>query len=164
MDEWEALKHAVTAARYSTCQKSQRGVVIWRRCAGPAGILSHGWNHPAVGRCDGSAACRRDCSKTCVHAEMYALTDAAQLGKGIRGAEMLHVKVVDGEPVPSGPPSCWQCSRHIAFSGLVAMWLLEEVDGEPRLVRYNPVEFHRLTLERCGLHPYGGSEEPPTGV
>lgn len=158
MDEWEALAHAVGAANWSRCQKSQRGVVIWRR---NSGVLSLGWNAPVIGQCDGSEACRRDCAKLCVHAEQHALQEAAKYGKGIHGAEMLHVKIVDGKPVTSGPPSCWQCSRAICQSNLTAMWLLHEgPDGDPELVRYDTREFHRLTLEHCGIHPYADAPTP----
>jgi deoxycytidylate deaminase len=158
MTEWEALAKAVEAAGWSGCQKSQRGVVIWQR---KGGVLSVGYNSPVMGKCDGSAACRRDCAKLCVHAEQHALQEAAKYGKGVRGAEMLHVKVVNGQAVVSGPPSCWQCSRSICQSNLAAMWLLHEgADGDPQLVRYDTMEFHRLTLEQCGIHPYSDAPEP----
>jgi len=157
MDERDALVIAVEAARTSPCQKSKRGVVIWRR---GGGILSTGFNHPAHGTCDGSESCRRDCSKTCIHAEQDAMWEASRYGKAIQDVEMLHVKVIDGNPVPSGPPSCWQCSKMLVNSGIKAMWLLEEVDGEPTLKQYTTLGFHRLTLINCGLHPHGPDIEP----
>ena len=121
-----------------------------------------GFNHPpAPFTCDGSTACREACGKVCVHAEADALLQAT---KGLPdpwfmgGAEMLHVKVVNGREVPSGPPSCWQCSRLILESGIAGMWLLHEEGFQ----RYTPEEFHRLTLEHCGLPVI--TEGSPKGV
>jgi len=152
MDEHDALKKAIEAAGWSGCQKSQRGVAIWRRSGG---LISQDTNRPAAGRCDGSDACRRSCGKLCIHAEANAILSAQQWGKPMRGGEMIHVKVVDGQAVPSGPPSCWQCSRTILRSGLEAMWLLHANEGgDPVLVRYTATEFHDLTLRYCRIHPY----------
>lgn len=126
--------------------------MIWRRSGG---LLSQGYNHPVDSPCDGSDACRADCAKRCLHAEQHAIMEAQRYGKGIQGAEMLHVKIVDDQPVPSGEPSCWQCSRVIIGSDLAAMWLLVLNDeGEPVLRRYTTREFHELTLRNCGIHPY----------
>lgn len=158
MTEWDALKKAVEAAGYSGCQKSKRGVVIWRRTGG---VVSMSANVPAIGRCDGSTRCRKDCGKLCVHAEANAIFDAHLFGKPVARCEMLHVKVVDGKPVASGPPSCWQCSRAILRAGLEAMWLLRpgpEDGDDPVLVRYTADEFHRETLKTCGIYPF--SVEP----
>ncbi len=143
-DEHWALSVAVGVANQSPCRKSQRGVVIWA----PTGLVATGYNHlPAGMICDGSATCREHCGKRCIHAEAHALLCA------LRGAalvsDMLHVKVVAREPVPSGGPSCWQCSRHILDRGIRRMWLLHE-DG---LRAYTAEEFHRLTLEACGMAP-----------
>ncbi len=140
-DEHDALVLAVRAARRSPCAKSQRGAVIWKRLAG---IVVPGWNHPPEPMsCSGSLHCREHCNKFCVHAEADAILRA---GVDLQGCEMLHVKVVDGEPVPSGGPSCWQCSRLILQSGIKTMWLLH--DG---LRGYDAHEFHLLTLHECGL-------------
>jgi len=158
-DENAALKMAVMVARDSPCAKSKRGVIVFDR---RWGLLAAGNNHPPEGfRCDGSDACREHCNKLCVHAEMDALSELNR-EMGIRSEyhalltdeeriilkpEMLHVKVVDSEAVPSGHPSCWQCSRHIINFGIVAMWLLHE-DG---LRRYGPQEFHEHTLRNLQL-------------
>jgi len=153
MDENEALLKAVEAASWSRCKRSQRGAVIWRRTGGS--MLAEGCNSPLHGECDGSDACKIDCSKRCLHAEQSALLDAQRWGKGVAGTEMLHTKVVDGKPVPSGEPSCWECSKLIATSNLVAMWLLvRNSNGDPVLRRYTPREFHELTLRNCGIFPY----------
>ena len=63
--------------------------------------------------------------------------------------EILHVKINDKEEaVFSGPPSCWQCSRHILdLNQFKKIWLYHE-DG---LKSYSPKEFHDKTLETCNL-------------
>lgn len=142
--ERDALKDAVIAAAHSGCQKSRRGVVIFHRHLG--GLLTSGANHPpAPFKCDGSKACRKSCNKICIHAEEDAIL---KVGTPLHGYEMLHVKVVGGEAVASGGPSCWQCSRDILQAGFERMWLLHEGG----LRAYSPIEFHRLTLETKGLH------------
>lgn len=137
----EALERAVFAAGKSPCQKSKRGAVIWDR----GGPWETGYNHPPEPfKCDGSAKCREHCNKRCIHAEVDAIMNmpVTPIDK-----EMLHIKVVDGEPVPSGPPFCWQCSRHILDAGIKTMWLLEE-DGWKS---YTAMEFHTITMRNCGI-------------
>lgn len=146
-----ALGWAVEAARHSECAKSQRGAAVW--APGEREPRATGWNHqPGALECDGSAACRAACGKRCIHAEADALLRLACPARArtrpLPELHLIHVKVEDGQPVASGPPSCWQCSRTVlAHGAVVAMWLLHE-DG---LRRYSPAEFHRLTLENCGL-------------
>ena len=66
----------------------------------------------------------------------------------LAGAHMLHIKIdTYGQPVSSGGPSCWQCSRLVADEPLEAFWLLEEQGW----TRYTPQEFHRATLRHHGL-------------
>lgn len=153
MTEYEALGWATGFGRLSPCAKSKRGVIIFRR---DTGLITSGFNTPPTGfDCDGSDACRRDCGKVCVHAEVAAILRAGRDQENIEGAEMLHVKVVGGVAVPSGPPSCWQCSRAILFAGLSWMWLYEEnplVGQAPILRRYGASEFHEATLRNCHLH------------
>lgn len=141
----KALDVAVQAGGMSPCAKSKRGVVIWTRVGG---VYARGWNHPPEGfRCHGDDACRAACGKVAIHAEMDALINAHRVGIPVGGKEMLHIKVVNGKAVPSGPPSCVHCSKHLIHAGLSGMWLLHE-DG---LKRYTVQEFHRLTLEHLGL-------------
>lgn len=141
--EHHALKAAIIAASRSGCAKSQRGVAIFDR---QDGLLVTGTNHPPKNfHCDGSGGCRRDCNKLCIHAEQDALS---KVHAPLYGWEMLHVKVVNGKAVPSGPPSCWQCSRLILAAQLNYMWLLHK-DG---LRSYSVAEFHSLTLKECGLY------------
>lgn len=139
----QALERAVRMAAQSPCEKSKRGVAIWD----PElfDILCANHNHPPRGfSCDGSEECRANCGKHCVHAEMAAILDAKS---GLHRCHMIHVKVVDGEAVPSGPPSCAECSKHILEAGIKVMWLLHE-DG---LRGYTALEFHELSLQARGL-------------
>jgi deoxycytidylate deaminase len=128
-------------ARQSGCQKSKRGAVL----VGRGGRMFVGYNRPAIGSCDGSVACRRDCSKICIHAEQTALLEA---GHDAWLGEMFHIKVVDGAPVPSGEPSCVECSKLMLRAHISGMWLLQ-ADGWRR---WPMPDFHEATLENLGLH------------
>ncbi len=141
------VRTAVGVGALSPCVKSKRGVVIWYpNHAGDPVIVAVGHNAPAIGACDGSDTCRRDCGRICVHAEQAALLNARTFATHY--SEMLHVKVVDGAAVEGGPPSCAECSKLILASGIKAMWLLEVGRG---WVRRTAEEFHRETLRNCGL-------------
>lgn len=137
------LPYAVTIGSSSPCCKSKRGVVTWDTSTGEMLTLAHN-RPPDPFVCTKDAACKAVCGKVCVHAEegaMFCLTPAD------RNVHMLHVKVVDGEAVPSGPPSCVRCSAKIlAICGITGMWLLHEDD----LRLYDPVEFHKLSLQHHG--------------
>ena len=126
----------------TTCL-SKRGVIIWRHDDMENPYVARATNGPAgQEECSGNSACKATCSRFSVHAEQRALIAA---GKGARGAEMLHIKTVNGQIVASGPPSCPQCSKLLVESGIKTMWLLHE-DGWRR---YPTEEFHRLTLDHC---------------
>lgn len=162
-----ALQRAISHAINGNCSKSRRGVAIWR----PRGsLLSVACNRRADGlRCDGSAACRRDCKQICTHAEEVALHAA---GVSVKGAELLHIEMVlqddipsDIEPgkqiiiddwtgVPSGPPSCVECSKMILEAGIAGVHLFH-ADGWRR---YTAVEFHQATLQALRLY----AESKPT--
>jgi len=155
------VRRAVQEARRSPCAKSKRGVVIWRPAPDSGDLDGHvealGFNAQPPGFvCDGSSACKAACAKICEHAEAAALRDLGPRCQDQR-LELLHVKVVvptGGHPrcaarlADSGPPSCWQCSKAILLDGRVAgVWLFHESGWR----RYTPADFHRLTLEHCGL-------------
>lgn len=143
---------AVEAGSWSPCAKSKRGVAIYRTILtmqDPVGqVVSIGHNaQPRGFGCDGSDECRTNCGKLCEHAEASALRRTRE-PVVFNELDMLHAKVVDGALVPSGPPSCWQCSKAIlADRRIGGVWLFHE-DGWRR---YTAVEFHRLTLETCEL-------------
>ena len=139
----DALAFAIDKTEDSRCQKSKRGVTIWNPATWE--IDGVGTNGPPHGfACDGSIACRMHCNKLCTHAEVDALMDA---GTEAYGDELLHVKVVDGRVVVSGPPSCWQCSREIVAAGISGVWLLHETGWR----RYTAEAFHEATLRHCEL-------------
>lgn len=164
---------AVGAGRASPCQKSKRGVALWWPGGPVQAVIGH--NRPALGVCDGSEACRRDCAKICIHAEQAALLAAVANG-GARGAELVHIKVVDGQPVGGKGTCCVECSKLILAAGVAGVWLLEDVPAGPTAwVRYTPVRFQIATLRALGLHftperliPWcwscGGIDVPPDEV
>jgi deoxycytidylate deaminase len=146
-DEKWALNEAVKYADISKC-KSKRGVIIWNRFTGMVGA---GWNRPPFPfKCDGSEECRCDCAKTAVHAEQVALLDMISSNRSSHPyeCEMLHVKSVDGIPVFSDKPSCWQCSKLILEAKIPVMWLYLK-DG---LKSYTSEEFHQITLYNNNLY------------
>lgn len=164
MTEYEALAEAVKIGAQSPCAKSKRGVVIFVNEPLSEYVLGAGFNHPPKPfKCAATNECRRECGKICIHAEQAAIlnTDAQVLNEsdGFRGCDMLHVKVVDGKPVPSGGPSCVECSKLILEAGLAAMWLYEDRGGfgdGPKLYRYTAVEFHEQTLRHLELPTFRG--------
>lgn len=115
------VDQAVAFARRSPCAKSKRGVVILRE---NGSIVGAGFNHPPAGLvCTGDEACRAACGQLCVHAEMDALREVGNRGGPL---EVVHIKVVDGKPVPGGGPSCSPCARDMLDDGrVIAVWLLQ---------------------------------------
>jgi ADP-ribose pyrophosphatase YjhB (NUDIX family)/deoxycytidylate deaminase len=148
-----AIERAVSMACLSPCSKSKRGVVVLRA---NGTIVGSGFNHPPGGRaCAGTDACRADCGKLCVHAEMSALRDA---GSAAGPLEVVHVKVVDGRLVAGGGPSCSPCARDLLDDGrVVAVWLFH-VDGWRR---YPIADFYETTMRECGLPILLDSMERP---
>lgn len=154
-----AIDAAIAAARQSPCSKSKRGAAVFHPAT--TTVFGVGFNgQPGVFACTGSELCRQNCGKLCVHAESRALrhANAKHWTGDLFGLEMLHVKVVDGMLVPSGSPSCWQCSREVVDSRLSAMWLYLSVPSTSDMVppsdewrRYTAADFHQQTLTNCGI-------------
>jgi len=159
-----AIDTARRAALESPCQKSKRGVALFNRETADlivrnggmyrTMIAGTGFNGPPPGFiCDGSEACRADCGKFCVHAEVRGIR-AAGILDDVGDLELVHVKVVGGLVVDSGPPSCWQCSREVLDVGLRGVWLFEQpVDrtAAPGWRYYTAHDFHCATLMHCGI-------------
>lgn len=137
-----AVVEAIIAANKSLC-RSKRGASIWV----DGQVIASAYNTLATGLCDGSEACKATCARRAIHAEQGALLEALCIGPPIDRASMLHVKTVDGALVPSGPPSCVECSKLILAAGIVEMWLYHQ-DG---WVPYPAREFHNLSLINNGL-------------
>jgi deoxycytidylate deaminase len=129
-----AIKCAELIACSSPCAKTRRGAVVFRASADASAlvagdILGVGRNHPPSRlTCDGSAECRKDCGRRCVHAEVQAIRRAWHEMVAGTVAELVHVKIdSDGKLEAGGGPSCWQCSREILDAGISAVWLYEAV-------------------------------------
>lgn len=139
-DPWKPPPHVVAqAVESSTCSpcRSKRGVAIF---GSYGGVISTGCNYkPSAFACDGSEACKATCNAEAIHAEQQALLAA---GRRADGADLLHVKTVDGALVPSGGPSCVQCSKLALVAGIQGVWLFHESGWK----RYDVEEFHRLSL------------------
>src|SRR4051812_24910190 len=131
---------AVEVSGWSPC-RSKRGVVIFS--AGD--VISYGYNYKPRGfDCDGSAECKATCRREAVHAEQQALMSA---GNRAHASELLHVKTVDGKLVPSGGPSCVECSK-LAWAARIAwVWLYHDTGWR----RYAGAEFHALSLRAAAL-------------
>jgi len=140
-----AIEAAISFSKLSPC-RSKRGVAVFF----DQQVRGGGYNYKPGGLCDGSEACKATCRDEAVHAEQQALLS---LGRRANGCEMLHVKTVDGVLVPSGPPSCVQCSKLALAAGIAAVWLFRGEDG---WVRYPTNVFHDLSLR---ARP-GGVETP----
>lgn len=146
-DENWALSKAIEMSSYSLCGKSKRGVVIWN----PFGNnWVGGWNEPPdTFMCQEIDICEKYCGQLCVHAEQNALLKAGP--HMVAPLELLHVKTVDGKAVPSGKPSCLECSKLILAVGvnIKVVWLLH-VGG---LQAYGAREFHEETMKNVlGKH------------
>lgn len=148
-EKMEVFHAAAEEAKKSPCAKSQRGVVLVHYAmSGTRPIWGCGHNAQPPGfACDGSDVCREHCNKLCVHAESAALRSLSIPSLGL---DLFHVKVRDGEVVPSGAPSCWQCSREILAAGIRTVWLLHDRGPRP----YTAKHFHELTLEHHGLEGF----------
>lgn len=158
------IDKALEVAAWSPCQKSRRGVVIWD----PANVAHRGsgFNGPPKGfMCPGREACRGTCALRCVHAEMRALEEAiahralASVNfEKVGTYELLHVELrPDGGVLPCDGPSCAQCSKHIVDAEFIGgVWLFVDVKiprSLPTWVRYDPAEFHRLSMLANGAQP-----------
>jgi deoxycytidylate deaminase len=129
---------AVEVAGWSPC-RSKRGVVIHH----DGSVIAHGHNYKPRGfECDGSEACKATCRYEAVHAEEAAIVAAGGRSK-TDGAEMVHVKAVDGKLVESGPPSCVRCSTLVLASGVSGVWLYQE----SMWCRYPSTLFHSLSID-----------------
>ncbi|MHB8147168.1 MAG: cytidine/deoxycytidylate deaminase family protein [Vulcanimicrobiaceae bacterium] len=132
-----AILEAVHASRKSPC-RSKRGASAWMPFT--TEVLASGYNaKPEAFACTSDAHCKATCAKFAIHAEQSALL---ALGPYARGADMLHVKTVEGHLAVSGPPSCVECSKLILQAGISGMWLYHVAGW----TRYDAEEFHRLSV------------------
>lgn len=114
---------AVIEATNSNCAKSKRGAVIFNPASNI--VIASAHNEPPYPfLCGGKARCGVNCNKVAVHAEERAILIAQLARTRSDSYDLVHVKAVEGRLAPSGPPSCWQCSRMVAEIGL-HVWLYE---------------------------------------
>jgi deoxycytidylate deaminase len=141
---------AIAVARESKCQKSKRGAVIWNPTQGSMSPAVYGRNTPPNDHCDGSKECREHCAQRCVHAETAAIAKAAAEPKvhPLKDCQIVHVKVVDGELVPSGPPSCMECAKLIAAVQINSIWLYHDSGWE----RYTAARFLQETVRTLDIY------------
>lgn len=132
------IEIAVQQSQCSPCQ-SKRGAVIYRERFDGVHILGRGQNHKTDRSCDGSDRCKATCRVDALHAEQMALLNTSGHANC---ADLVHVKTVDGALVPSGEPSCVECSKLLMAAGIAGVWLYH-ADGWRR---YEAAEFHRLSL------------------
>lgn len=177
-----AIHAAVTAARQSPCQKSKRGAVLFHPTTG---LVTYGsWNSRPDNKCDERCQPKASdlvrgsvpgfghssrCSMLCIHAEVRAIRLAGYLsersqfisGGGdafvLTDLELVHAKVdARGKLVPSGGPSCWQCAKEVADTGIRGVWLYEThsvgMEGvEEGWDFYPNAKFCEITLRECRL-------------
>ncbi|MDD5693422.1 MAG: hypothetical protein WC437_02200 [Patescibacteria group bacterium] len=144
----EGMKFIDKAVRVSTkspCKKSQRGAVLVKNGT----IIGFGYNGaPNDKVCN---PCLRenikDNSKTelchAIHAEQRAIINALKDGKDLTGSRLYHIKVKNGQMVPSDDISCTLCSRFILETGVAEMALLHS-DG---LTVYDAEEYNNLNFD-----------------
>lgn len=122
---------AVAAAAESPCAKSKRGAAVYLPRTGyPITAPFHN-GPPGELMCDGSDACRASCRYRCQHAEARAVHDLIYSFTGDhKDCDLVHVKVVDGELVAGGGPSCASCSGLILEVGIGGVWLYQEMPEE----------------------------------
>lgn len=129
------VQQAIAASTCSPC-RSKRGVAIFSSQTS----IATGYNYkPSAFACNGSATCKATCRIEAVHAEQAALLLA---GRNAEGADLIHVKTVDGALVVSGGPSCVQCSKLILVAGIQSVWLYEAHGWQ----QYTAEDFHRRSL------------------
>lgn len=144
-----AVTAALRAAAMSPCAKSKRGVAAFVAYDDSTTVIATGFNGPSGPfMCDGSDACRNDCSKRCVHAEMRCIRTLASHHWRER-VQLVHVKLNEPDTVArGGNPSCWQCSREILDSGLAGVWLFQ-LDSGWRF--YSAIDFHTVTSKTANV-------------
>ncbi len=141
---WDAL---VRTARNSRCVKSQRGAVITEKRNN--NIISTGFNKPLPPYED--ICIKEFCprlkpwgqdSNFCfaIHAEQMAVINTPI--KKRSGAKLYHLKLKNGEPTPSGQPSCTICSKIIFDAGIAEIFLWHKEGWRA----YSAEEFNRLSF------------------
>lgn len=159
-----AIDRAIAEAKQSPCRKSKRGCAMFYYRGQAVVLNGQGHNGPPGSyECEGNAECRILCGRLCVHAEVRAILDGIKLNHAamVAGIELVHVKVVDGELVAGGPPSCWSCATLVLETNVWAVWLYEDLHEGPRWTRWLAPQFYRSTMKRQKEHP---DYQPRAGI
>lgn len=149
----EIVELAILTAQHSPCQ-SKRGVVLWTHTF----IVNAHNDLPPGYTCTRDATCKKNCGRCAIHAEQMCLLIA---GYRAFGAQLLHVKVIHGKLVPSGPisttgdeaPSCLECSKLMLGANVAGIWLYYRISNtdcdeqQGRWRWYRARDFHQLTLQ-----------------
>lgn len=159
-----AIEDALREALRSPCSKSKRGAAIYSAPGTHDGICVARHNKPPYPfTCLRTPACRAACGQICNHAEERCVADflreqnAAHFGGTY---DMLHVEVVDGEPVvfdrPGKPtrPSCITCARAMLDAKVRQVWLYSRRGWRC----WTAVEFMRATILELELLPADAME------
>lgn len=169
-----SIRMAIAAAAHSPCAKSKRGVAVYDGVSGDFIVAcANSPPHPFVcadvlrtRKAEAALVhCKEACAKIAVHAEQAAVIAAMELRHlaftlpHAHRPGLVHAKVVDGELVAGGGPSCWQCSKFLLTVGVSGIWLYEKPqldDGAvpPAWHFYTPIEFHMETLSNVDLPAY----------
>lgn len=146
------LAVAIEQSNHSLCV-SKRGCAIWgeRIHSTQPLIIGRGYNkHTGIRGCLQNSQCKVTCRSLAVHAEQVALMDALHNNVHIHNQPifMVHVKTQNNKLVPSGPPSCVQCSKLILASPMriTGVYLFHEQGWG----FYPTIQFHALSMENEG--------------
>lgn len=140
----EIINEMIIEGPKSLCNKSKRVSAI---------IYSNGFSvietnsPPLPFTCMNNENCKKICNKICVHAEERAILSALDKYGDLWDCICMHLKIVNGKPVPSGNPSCVTCSRKLLECKVKYMYLWQEQSWK----RWTSEEFHHETLLNLGL-------------
>src|SRR5574338_69495 len=141
------LYHMIRIGSNGPCEKSKRVSAIYTNNDFVIAVNSP----PYPYKCSKDEKCKKDCNQICVHAEESAIMEALYKFKDksdIINSTCVHLKIIDGQPVTSGNPSCIYCSRKLLHSGVQYMWLWQETGWK----RWTTLDFHRETIANLGLN------------
>ena len=140
----DIVQAAIKESQKSPCF-SKRGVALFNNKTLEAiGVAYNSPPRPSTEfSCTKDLTCKKTCSKFAVHAEQRVLLKFPQ--ESYANVDLLHIKTVGKQGVPSGPPSCPDCSKLIVENKISGVWLYHENGWQ----RYSSTDFHKKTLEFC---------------
>ena len=148
----QAIEIAIQCAKRSPCQKSKRGVAAYF----DETFIVGAFNGPPIPfGCPGISVCGQKCRELARHAESRALRSiltwaAREQLEPSSDLMLVHVKVENGNLVPSGNPSCLPCAAEIV-EAKAFLWLFHENGWKC----YNGVDLYQESLKYHGMGVYG---------